>query len=206
MTELTSSRLGAGFEMTLISSERRRVLDRVGETMVSEAGFGIVRTGGGRRNDKEPRERRRAMFQWLQRFFRIGNLAAGARGERRAAEWLQQEKGYAVVARNWRSPRDRREEIDLVCRDGEVLVFVEVKARTAGARVPGYFAVNERKKRVLRRAIDAYLKRLAHRPRTIRFDVVEIVHEGGDAKGGERVEVLHFENVALFSKEYRRGG
>lgn len=90
-----------------------------------------------------------------------------------------------------------------MCRDGEVLVFVEVKARAAGAMVPGYFAVNERKKRVLRRAIDAYLKRLAHRPRTIRFDVVEIVHGGG---GGEELEVLHFENVALFSKEYRRGG
>ncbi len=150
-----------------------------------------------------------AMFQWLQRFFCIGNLDAGARGERRAAEWLQQKKGYAVVARNWRSPRDRREEIDLVCRDGEVLVFVEVKARTAGAMVPGYFAVNERKKRVLRRAIDAYLKRLAQRPRTIRFDVVEIVHAGAGAEGkraSEEVEVLHFENVPLFSKEYRRGG
>lgn len=145
------------------------------------------------------------MIQWLQRFFRIGIVDAGARGEARAAEWLRREKGFAVVARNWRSPRDRREEIDLVCRDGEVLVFVEVKARTAGALVPGYFAVNERKKRVLRRAIDAYLKRLATRPRTFRFDVVEILHGGGDG-GDEKMEVLHFENVPLFSKGYRRGG
>src|SRR5688572_29660345 len=105
-----------------------------------------------------------------------GNESDGDRGERLAAEWLKREKGFSLVTRNWRSPRDRREEIDLVCRDGEVLVFVEVKARAAGALVPGYHAVDERKKRVLRRAIEAYLGGLgeAGRPATFRFDVVEV--------------------------------
>lgn len=140
------------------------------------------------------------MLQWLQRFLRIGPTDAGARGERTAAEWLRKEKGFAIVARNWRSPRDRREEIDLVCRDGEVLVFVEVKARTAGAMVPGYYAVDARKKEVLRRAVDAYLRRLDRPPRTFRFDVVEVAHGGA----GANAEVLHFENVPLFSKYYRR--
>lgn len=78
------------------------------------------------------------------------------------------------VARNWRNPRDRREEIDLVMTAGEVLVFVEVKTRGADALVPGYHAVDARKRKVLRRAIAAYLRGLAEPPRTHRCDVVEI--------------------------------
>jgi putative endonuclease len=141
------------------------------------------------------------MLRWLQRIFGFSPTGdAGARGERQAEEWLQRERGFAVVARNWRAPRDRRQEIDLVCRDGEVLVFVEVKTRAANALVPGYYAVDRRKKRVMRRAIDAYLARLAPPPRTFRFDVVEVA-SGGD---GAASEILHFENVPLFSKHYRR--
>src|SRR3982751_6684779 len=85
---------------------------------------------------------------------------AGARGERAAADFLRTRQGYEIVARNWRSPRDQRDEIDLICRDGDVLVFVEVKARAGGALVNGYQAVDERKKRVLRRAVQAYLGQL----------------------------------------------
>lgn len=124
--------------------------------------------------------------------------SAGSRGEQLAAEWLRRERGFAIVAQNWRSPRDRRDEIDVVCRDGEVLVFVEVKARAAGALVPGYHAVDERKKRVLKRAAETYLAQLAEKPRTFRFDVVEVsLGAGGDS------EVLHFENVALFGKHFQ---
>lgn len=140
------------------------------------------------------------MLRWLQRFFRLGGAEdAGARGERLAAEWLRRERGFAVIARNWRDPRDRRREIDLVCRDGDVLVFVEVKARAAGALVPGYFAVNAEKKKVMRQAIDAYLKRLATPPRTFRFDVVEVAHD----TNGRAPDVLYFENIPLFPKQYR---
>lgn len=131
-----------------------------------------------------------------RRWFTGGS--AGEQGERRAAEWLHRKLGYTIVARNWRNPRDRREEIDLVCRDGDVLVFVEVKARAAGALVPGYYAVNERKKRVMRRAIQAYLRGLSPKPRTFRFDVVEI-----ELADGREPAVLHFANIPLFSKHYR---
>ncbi|HEY9247904.1 MAG TPA: YraN family protein, partial [Rariglobus sp.] len=67
--------------------------------------------------------------------------STGERGERLAAAFLKR-LNYKVVARNWRSPRDRRDEIDLVCLDGEVLVFVEVKTRAADALVSGYHAVD----------------------------------------------------------------
>lgn len=140
------------------------------------------------------------MLQWLQRFFKVGAPpSAGAEGERQAAEWLARERGYKVIAQNWRDPRDRRDEIDLVCRDRDVLVFIEVKARSAGALVPGYYAVDRHKKKVMRRVIDAYLKQLRPAPRTFRFDVVEVVI----GSGGNRPEVLHFENIPLFPKQYR---
>ena len=140
------------------------------------------------------------MLELLLRLFGRGAPAdAGAQGEREAAEWLRRERGFSIVTRNWRNPRDEREEIDLVCRDGDVLVFVEVKARFRGALVPGYFAVNRRKKQVLRRAIDAYLRLLRQRPRTFRLDIVEVSHGGGLP-----AEVLHFENIPLFPKQYWR--
>ncbi|MGA3007282.1 MAG: YraN family protein, partial [Opitutaceae bacterium] len=117
------------------------------------------------------------MFSWLKAFLTLGGapVSAGAAGERTAAEFLRRECGFSVVARNWRSPRDRRDELDLVCRDGEVLVFVEVKTRADTARVPGYSAIDARKKRALRRACSAYLRALGRaRPLTFRFDVVEL--------------------------------
>lgn len=140
------------------------------------------------------------MFRWLQRLlpFKVPD-DAGARGEQHAADWLQRTHGFVLVARNWRDPHDRRREIDLICRDGDALVFIEVKARAAGALVPGYFAVDRRKKKVLRRAIDAYLSQLKQPPRTFRFDVVEIAHTSANCAP----EVLHFENIPLFPKHYR---
>ncbi len=87
-----------------------------------------------------------------------------------------------------------------MCRDRDVLVFVEVKARAAGALVPGYYAVDRRKKAVLLRATKAYLSRLNDKPRTFRLDIVEV--ELPFAPGGEPT-VRHFENVPLFSKSYR---
>lgn len=146
------------------------------------------------------------MFGWLQRIFSRPDIAGGARGEtgeRLAADFLRRERGFAVVVRNWRSPRDRRAELDLVCRDGEALVFVEVKTRTAGALVPGYYAVDGRKRRALRRACEAYLSQLAARPRTFRFDVVEVALPAASAPANAMPELRHLENIPLFSKHYR---
>jgi len=55
---------------------------------------------------------------------RLGNWGEGVAAVRLEAE------GYAIVARNWRCAAG---EIDLVARDGETLVFVEVKTRRGRA-------------------------------------------------------------------------
>lgn len=121
--------------------------------------------------------------------------ATGRKGEQSAEDFLRRQKGFRVVARNWRSSRD---EIDLICWDGAILVFVEVKTRSAGALVPGYFAVDQRKKKALKRACYDYLKQLRRKPQTFRLDVVEV-----SVSPGGKPEVLHFENIPLFPKGYR---
>lgn len=155
------------------------------------------------------------MLGIFHRIFGDRDDDAGSRAERLAADWLTQHRGFEVIARNWRNPRDRREELDLVCRDGDVLVFVEVKARSASAMVPGYFAVDRRKKRVLLSAAKAYLARLRPKPAAFRCDVVEIeLPIGGSASQPQQgldsppvapaVPVIrHFGNVPLFPKHYR---
>jgi len=127
--------------------------------------------------------------------------ARGAAGERAAERFLCAKPGWRLVVRNWRSPRDRRDEIDLVCRDGDVLVFVEVKTRAAGALVGGYHAVDTRKRRILRRAAGVYLRGLRDaRPTTVRFDVVEVEWATAD---GQLPMVRHFENVPLWPRGLR---
>jgi len=140
------------------------------------------------------------MFRWLKSLFFRGISpppTRGETGERLAADFLRRERGFTVVAANWRLPRDRRAEIDLVCRDGDVLVFVEVKTRSVGALVPGFYAVNERKKRALLRACTAYLGQLRPRPLTYRFDIVEVGLPAGDIPGAAP-EIRHYQNISLF--------
>lgn len=156
------------------------------------------------------------MLAWLRRLFARGRGAAGGpapagdhRGagaleERQAAEWLTRERRMRILAHNWRAPRDRRLELDLVADDAGVLVFIEVKARPAHALVPGYVAaVSRHKKRALLGAARAYVSHLREKPRTVRYDVVEIVR---DLRRPGPPEVRHFENVPLFPKEFLRGG
>lgn len=143
----------------------------------------------------------RAWFQDLvRRWCGDPGSGIGLRGERAAADHLRRENGYTILRRNWRHGRD---EIDLVARDGEVLVFVEVKTRAAHARVGGYEAVDRRKKRALLRASRAYIAELRDKPRTFRFDIVEVEHRDGVLGA-----VRHFANVPLFPKGFcpeRRG-
>ncbi len=140
--------------------------------------------------------------EWLQELLgRWGRAdasatdAVGGMGERAAAAYLREKKGMVVVRKNWRHGRD---ELDLVCRDGEALVFVEVKTRAAHSQVAGYHAVNRRKKKALLRACRAYVAQLAEKPLTVRFDIVEVEHVDG-----ARTALRHFENVPLFPKGYR---
>lgn len=118
----------------------------------------------------------------------------GRYGEDLAAAYCRKELGYKLLARNWRWERD---ELDLVCLDGEVLVFIEVRARSARARVGGFHSVDAKKKKALRRGCRAYINQLQNPPKHVRFDVTEVVLS--DEGVGE---IHHYQNVTLFSKHY----
>lgn len=126
------------------------------------------------------------MFDGLKRL--VGKQAStGGAGEKAAERFLKREKGFRIRSRNWRHGRD---EIDLIAEEDGILVFVEVKTRKAGGLVPGFYAVDDRKKRALKRAAIGYMKTLKHPPQTYRLDVVEVNH-----RSGEEWEILHFSNV-----------
>ncbi len=90
--------------------------------------------------------------------------------EERACEYLRS-LGYLIVARNWRWPGG---EVDIVARDRDTLVFVEVKARSTARFGHPAEAVDQRKQRRLIAAARAFLGRdLGKVP--VRFDVVAIL-------------------------------
>lgn len=95
----------------------------------------------------------------------------GDAGERLAAEFLRKQRGMKILCRNFQAGRD---EIDIVARDGNALVFVEVKTRSERDRHGAIYAVDARKRRALRRAANAYLRLLRERPAETRLDAVEV--------------------------------
>ena len=118
----------------------------------------------------------------------------GVFGEHLAADYCKRELGYKLIVRNWRNKRD---EVDLICIDGEVLVFIEVRARSEDALVSGYHSVGKRKKEVLQRAYKSYLKQLHNPPKYFRFDIIDVaISKGGSGK------VRHYANIPLFHKHY----
>jgi putative endonuclease len=121
-----------------------------------------------------------ARWRWFWGRRAQSNTVAGERGRlgEEAAAKLVRERGWKIVARNWRHGRD---ELDLVAWDGAVLVFVEVRARQARAMVSGYHSVTRRKKQALARAIRAYRRGMAQPPAHFRFDIVEVKVSDGVA-------------------------
>ena len=101
----------------------------------------------------------------------IGNY-----GERVAAAFLRRH-GYRVLIRNYKTPGG---EIDLVCRHGEVLVFVEVKTRAEVDWVRPSEAINPAKEEALRSAARRYLELLDREEITYRFDALEVQLKTGD--------------------------
>ncbi len=95
-------------------------------------------------------------------------LNLGNRGEETAAAYLVQ-KGFVIIERNW---RHGHLEIDLICKDKDSIVFVEVKTRRNRLYGGASYAVSSRKKRNLSRAADAWLSREGDWSSPCRFDVI----------------------------------
>ncbi len=83
-----------------------------------------------------------------------------------------------MLARNFKGPR--RGEVDIVARDGKLLLFVEVKTRRKGTRIRPLDAVDKAKQALIERGANAWLKRLGTRNLPWRFDVIEVYVEDGE--------------------------
>lgn len=102
---------------------------------------------------------------------------AGRAGEAAAARHLEA-KGHRVLERGFRT---RNGEIDLVTRDGDTIVFVEVKTRSGTAHGRPAEAVGPRKRSRLLRAARHWLHRRGAGESPCRFDVVEVLSRPGAA-------------------------
>ena len=107
----------------------------------------------------------------------------GEWGEDQAAGFLRKERGFEILERNYCCPLG---EIDIIARDRDVLVFVEVKTKESGDYLPPQASATKNKQRQVVRVARWYLKvnRLGS-PRS-RFDVVAVTPAG--AAGVEKID------------------
>ena len=94
----------------------------------------------------------------------------GIRGEQIALDYLLG-RGYQLVAKNWRC---RSGEIDLIMKDGDTMVFIEVKTRRGVGYGLPQEAVERRKQLKIRRLAEYYALISRNGERELRFDVVAI--------------------------------
>lgn len=95
----------------------------------------------------------------------------GEYGENVAADFLRS-IGCSILARNFKGRRGG--EVDIIARDGKVLLFIEVKTRRKDAKIRPLDAVDKSKQVLIERGANAWLKRLGTRDLPWRFDVVEV--------------------------------
>jgi putative endonuclease len=103
-----------------------------------------------------------------------GRSGLGAEGERVAKAFLLA-KGYRILRQNYET---RLGEIDLIARDGEVVVFVEVKARTSATFGPPQSSVTLAKQRQIVKAAGLFLEQEGLAEAACRFDVVAVTFGG----------------------------
>lgn len=109
----------------------------------------------------------------------------GKWGEQRAADFLE-EKGYTILERNWRCEYG---EIDLIARDGDGLVFAEVKARSSARYGQPEEAITPAKQQHLYESALTYLQEHAEWDGDWRIDVIAVT------RGADGPQITHFENA-----------
>lgn len=109
------------------------------------------------------------------------NKIGGACGEEKATQYLKNKK-YQILSQNYKT---KVGEIDIVARQKDTVVFIEVKMRETCAFGRPSEAVNIFKQRKIRRAAEEYIicHKLQEKP--LRFDVIELIGE----------QINHIENA-----------
>lgn len=96
----------------------------------------------------------------------------GIKGEKIACKYLQNKK-YTILETNW---RHRRNEIDIIAKDDNEIVIIEVKTRTTLDFEEAHLAINRKKIRAIVKTADAYIKyKNINLP--VRFDTICIIKD-----------------------------
>ena len=122
------------------------------------------------------------------------HLRRGAHGEKLASRFLRG-RGYKILYRNFKGRSGG--EIDIVCRDRDTLVFVEVKTRTREDFGRPFTAVDQQKRRRISRGALNWLRMLDNPDILFRFDVVEVLVT---EDASPRIELI--KNAFPLSKPY----
>jgi len=120
----------------------------------------------------------------------------GLIGEKAAKDHLKR-AGLKFLTANYASARG---EIDLVFRDKDCLVFVEVKTRSSETWGRPASSIDARKRRAFSRAALDYLSAIKNPEIKVRFDIVEVL-----LRDGEVNELRHLPNAFAMAKGYRYG-
>jgi putative endonuclease len=101
----------------------------------------------------------------------------GKQGEEIAVSYLLKQ-GYIILDKNWRAGRN---EIDIVAKDKDFVVIVEVKARSSGSVAEPEEAVTREKQQALIRAANSYIFR-KNINLEARFDIISIIHNKNETR------------------------
>ena len=154
-----------------------------------------------RRKGAEIPERATQLFfqcvaSWFHRKPLPVHLQLGQLGEKAARKHLKRQ-GLKFLTSNFRTERG---EIDLIMRDKDCLVFIEVKTRSSEEWERPAAAVDaERRRRLTRAGLD-YLRLLRNPPVKVRFDIVEVL-----LRDSRVPEVRHLPNSFPMERPYRYG-
>jgi putative endonuclease len=113
--------------------------------------------------------------------------ALGQKGEVLSASFLE-DLGYSILETNYRTPYG---EIDLITRQNDVIVFVEVKTRSSRTLGPPEISITPRKAEHMRCAAEFYIQQLSKTQIDWRIDVIAVQINSD----GTPPSIEHFENV-----------
>lgn len=114
----------------------------------------------------------------------------GALGEQIACEYLIKQ-GYQILERNW---SNGHKEIDIIAKDGDTIVIVEVKTRRSTYLVEPEATVDVYKQRHLIWAANSYVNRNQY-DNDVRFDIISIVIDRNNEKRIEHIEDAFYPSV-----------
>jgi len=109
----------------------------------------------------------------------------GKHGENLAADFLEK-KGFQIIVRNY---RQKTGEVDIIAKDREILVFIEVKTRSSLLFGQPFEAVTAPKQKQLNHIALDYMTRNKIKNQAARFDVISILIEKN-----KQPEIKHLQN------------